>query len=205
MTATAHQDFEGFVLPAPVAGHPGLELCNTIAGWGEEATFDYLHDYEHVASLAAALDLIDRDRMRALLQEAAAHPGAARQVLAETRRFRASLYAVLTRDRPDDKDVDRVSRTFAAAAAARRLDKVGPWGSRWVIPEEVGLRTPLLALAWEARALVESDEHTTVGRCPGSECGWLFTNPSGRRRWCVMSICGNRAKARRFAERHAAS
>lgn len=205
MTATVHQDFEGFVLPASVSGHPGLELCNTLAGWGEETAYDYLQDYAHLASLAAALGLIDRGRMRSLLQEAEAHPEAAHRVLAETRRFRASLYAVLTQDRPAGKDVERVSRTFAAAAAARRLDRVGTWGSRWVISQEVGLRAPLLALAWEARSLVESDEHTTVGRCPGSECGWLFTNPSGRRRWCVMSVCGNRAKARRYAERHAGS
>ncbi|HEX9231378.1 MAG TPA: CGNR zinc finger domain-containing protein [Jatrophihabitantaceae bacterium] len=30
----------------------------------------------------------------------------------------------------------------------------------------------------------------------------MFLDPSGRRRWCEMSVCGNRAKVRRYAQRH---
>src|SRR5438094_835516 len=40
-----------------------------------------------------------------------------------------------------------------------------------------------------------------VDACPSHDCGWLFTNPTGRRRWCSMALCGNRAKARRHAHR----
>jgi len=38
-----------------------------------------------------------------------------------------------------------------------------------------------------------------VRRCANPECGWLFLDDSraGKRRWCSMSACGNRAKARR--------
>jgi predicted RNA-binding Zn ribbon-like protein len=38
-----------------------------------------------------------------------------------------------------------------------------------------------------------------VRRCANPECGWLFLDDSraGKRRWCSMSSCGNRAKARR--------
>jgi predicted RNA-binding Zn ribbon-like protein len=39
-----------------------------------------------------------------------------------------------------------------------------------------------------------------VRACPGAGCGWLFYDPRGRRRWCVMAVCGNRAKAARHAE-----
>ncbi|MEM7170529.1 MAG: CGNR zinc finger domain-containing protein [Pseudomonadota bacterium] len=39
--------------------------------------------------------------------------------------------------------------------------------------------------------------------CPGDHCAWLFLDDSrtGRRRWCAMETCGNRAKARRHYER----
>lgn len=39
--------------------------------------------------------------------------------------------------------------------------------------------------------------------CPGDDCGWLFIDETknGRRRWCMMASCGNRAKARRHYER----
>jgi hypothetical protein len=38
-----------------------------------------------------------------------------------------------------------------------------------------------------------------VRRCANPECGWLFLDDSraGKRRWCSMSSCGNRARARR--------
>jgi predicted RNA-binding Zn ribbon-like protein len=40
-----------------------------------------------------------------------------------------------------------------------------------------------------------------VSRCPGRDCGWLFLNLSGRRRWCSMSTCGSREKMRRLYQR----
>jgi predicted RNA-binding Zn ribbon-like protein len=42
-----------------------------------------------------------------------------------------------------------------------------------------------------------SREH--VHTCPS--CGWLFLDPRGRRRWCSMATCGNRAKVRAHAAR----
>jgi predicted RNA-binding Zn ribbon-like protein len=34
--------------------------------------------------------------------------------------------------------------------------------------------------------------------CPGEDCGWAFYDGSRNRsgRWCSMSVCGGRAKAR---------
>src|SRR5947209_994631 len=40
-----------------------------------------------------------------------------------------------------------------------------------------------------------------VSHCPGRDCGWLFLNLSGRRRWCSMSTCGSREKMRRLYRR----
>jgi predicted RNA-binding Zn ribbon-like protein len=51
--------------------------------------------------------------------------------------------------------------------------------------------------------LQRSDLSSRLRVCSADECGWLFldTSKSGRRRWCDMSDCGNREKARRFAQR----
>lgn len=40
--------------------------------------------------------------------------------------------------------------------------------------------------------------------CAGETCDWAFLDQSrqGNRRWCDMSVCGNRAKAKRFRGRH---
>jgi predicted RNA-binding Zn ribbon-like protein len=39
--------------------------------------------------------------------------------------------------------------------------------------------------------------------CDNETCRWVFydASPTGRRRWCSMASCGNRAKARRHRER----
>lgn len=46
-----------------------------------------------------------------------------------------------------------------------------------------------------------------VRRCPAADCAWVFWDSSknASRRWCSMRICGNRAKARAFADRHRAT
>jgi predicted RNA-binding Zn ribbon-like protein len=51
--------------------------------------------------------------------------------------------------------------------------------------------------------LLSSGARTQIHECGGDGCGWLFldTSRNGRRRWCTMQGCGNRAKARRFYER----
>jgi CGNR zinc finger/Putative stress-induced transcription regulator len=42
-----------------------------------------------------------------------------------------------------------------------------------------------------------------IRRCPAEDCAWAFWDSSakGTRRWCTMRVCGNRAKARAFAQR----
>lgn len=55
--------------------------------------------------------------------------------------------------------------------------------------------TTLVAVS--AVEMLMSEERTRVRRCNGHACGWLFVDrsPAGRRRWCAMEMCGNRAKA----------
>jgi predicted RNA-binding Zn ribbon-like protein len=49
-----------------------------------------------------------------------------------------------------------------------------------------------------ALTLLMEKELSRTKRCAGMECGWLFfdTTKNSRRRWCVMRVCGNRAKVR---------
>jgi len=63
------------------------------------------------------------------------------------------------------------------------------------------------ALARIATPLVEAIATGDTARfrvCANHDCRWVFEDESraGRRRWCDMSSCGNRAKVRRYRERH---
>jgi predicted RNA-binding Zn ribbon-like protein len=50
--------------------------------------------------------------------------------------------------------------------------------------------------------LSDPDELDMIRECPGEDCGYLFRDTShGRRRWCSMKSCGNRAKVQAFRDR----
>ena len=53
-----------------------------------------------------------------------------------------------------------------------------------------------------AHYLADHDAHR-LGVCADETCGWLFIDesPAGRRRWCDMRTCGNRAKVARHRAR----
>jgi predicted RNA-binding Zn ribbon-like protein len=56
-----------------------------------------------------------------------------------------------------------------------------------------------------ARELTQGDPKR-MRVCANDECRWVFRDysPAGRRKWCDMSTCGNRAKAARHRERQKA-
>ena len=52
--------------------------------------------------------------------------------------------------------------------------------------------------------LVAAGDTSRFRICANDGCRWVFedTSRGGRRRWCDMSSCGNRAKVRRYRDRH---
>lgn len=124
--------------------------------------------------------------------------------LLQARRLRDSVYrtfsAIAQRQQPSRDDLERIRRTYAAAVDAGALViSDGGWTWSWPADERRGVR---FAVASDAVALLEDPERLArVSRCPGAHCGWLFLNASGRRRWCAMSACGSREKARRAYRR----
>jgi len=191
---------DGLVLPVPIATHPALDFCNTLAGWHEPGAFDYLATYAHLAVWARETGLGDERSTTEALERASVDPrGAARQ-LERARSLRGALYRACT-DPTDDLAWDAVTGEARAAAALAVLSRSAAPGRRWSIAPDVGLERPVLELAREAADLLAGTDLRHVRACPGTHCGWLFVDPSGRRRWCTMEVCGNRAKARRHAER----
>jgi predicted RNA-binding Zn ribbon-like protein len=181
---------DGLVLPAFVAGDAALDFCNTRAGWGEPEPREYLTSYDHLVVWAREAGLVEPAAAERLRKA-----GGGEKALARALRLRGAIYEACTDS--GDEAWDVVAAEAHRAATAARLTR----GAGWVIPEEVGLELPVLEVARAAATLLSSDELAKVGRCPGHSCGWLFKDPRGRRRWCVMAVCGNREKARRHARK----
>jgi predicted RNA-binding Zn ribbon-like protein len=61
------------------------------------------------------------------------------------------------------------------------------------------------AVAGSLAHFLADHEPGRLRRCASDTCRWLFVDrsPGGRRRWCVMRVCGNRDKVRRHRQRTA--
>jgi predicted RNA-binding Zn ribbon-like protein len=119
------------------------------------------------------------------------------------RALHLTFAAIARGEEPPLDAIETVRATHAAAVAdAHVAEREGVWSLEWDPddPRRVRFVVALdaLALLGDARRLPR------VRRCPGRNCGWLFLDLSGRRRWCSMTTCGSREKMRRMYERRRA-
>ena len=191
---------DGLVLPIGLGGHPALDFANTLAGWSSAEPREYLTTYAHLAVWARDAHLIEPVTETRLRRKAEHDPGQGARQLERARGLRGALYAACT-DPSADTGWAAVEREAHEAAEVARLVRDAPPGRRWVIPDGAGLAMPVMEVARAAGDLLASTDLRQVRCCPGRDCGWLFLDPRGQRRWCTMAVCGNRAKARRHAQR----
>ena len=165
---------------------------------------DALYDFERFVRWLEAAQLLDTERAASMRRRALQQPAGALAVLGDARRVRTVLRALAERgDVSHDIRTDalaEINRVLGRSAGTRRLEIQGD-GSfvRAFVPVGdafAGLLIPIVESAADALILREL---TRVRRCADPRCGRVFQDETknGRRRWCDMATCGNRAKAAR--------
>lgn len=217
MAATKAKTSEGpeAVQPARrfsfLGGDPSIDFVNTVDEWLSDTPTDRLTTYKDLLDWSEQAGLVRSDVIASLRVDASKRPQDAERALRTARRFRKNLYRILigvaSAASPNVKDLDAITRLARKAAAHSRLVHRGG-GFSWALDEESASRLdrPVWELARTAVALLSSDSVRHVRQCADETCGWLFIDRSRNqsRRWCDMSSCGNRAKARRnYAHRKA--
>jgi predicted RNA-binding Zn ribbon-like protein len=93
-----------------------------------------------------------------------------------------------------------LARVNAAAAAPPPVPRVVSGSLR----RHGGLPAALSAIARDGLALFALEDPSTLRFCAGERCTRPFLDRSrgGRRRWCGMAGCGDRAKAAAYRARH---
>ncbi len=192
----------GQPMPKKFGGHPALELCNTGAGWHEpmRPEFEWIRSYDRLAIWAWYQDHITETQREELRAGAQNNPAEAADALAEFRELRDALYPILTHEE-HGHEFDTVSAIAQRASQQMQLVRLDNGLAQWRIPHAKVLELPVLVAAASAAELLCSHLRNRVKACPGNDCGWLFIDARGRRRWCSMASCGNRAKARAYAKR----
>jgi predicted RNA-binding Zn ribbon-like protein len=189
---------EGRPLPDAVAGHPALELCNTRAIWGSESPKEYLHDYVTLLLWAREHQVLTPAETAALRSAGERDPVGAQDVLRRVIDLRDQLYAVVTS--ATDPVAEASLHAMVAEAAVVSTYRRRPDGTLQ-LDGGAGVAVPLHRIALVAHDLLAGHGVADVLLCQGEGCGWVFLDPAHRRHWCVMAVCGNRAKVKRYAAR----
>lgn len=166
---------------------------------------DALDAFDTFVQWLSAARILDAERASAMLKRAQQQPTGASAALHEARRIRNVLRALAERggapaERATQVAIGEINRILGRSAGTRRVEprSDGGFTRNFVTVGDVfaGLLIPIIESA--ADALV-SGELARVRRCADSRCSRVFFDGSrnGKRRWCEMATCGNRAKAAR--------
>ena len=183
----------------------GLDFINTLE-------FEKGQPIEHFDLLETALawlfrnDLLHREMLKLEMQRADEDPLGADKTLAKIRKVRGAMReladATVDRRPADARQVDEVNRALRTHYVYYLVP--GPDG---VSMDHRHLGDPVdgaMARLAESLAREVSQGHPERLRiCANEECRWIFndTSRTGRRRWCDMTTCGNRAKVARHRAR----
>lgn len=168
---------------------------------------DALRDFESLITWLEAGSVLDGERALGMRRRAREQPSGAAATLVDAKRVRASLRALAERgagatvgEQVRNEALIEINRILGRSAGTRRLERRGdgtyvrafvPVGDAFA-----GLMIPIVESAADALILGELPR---VRRCADARCVRVFYDgtKNGRRRWCDMATCGNRAKAAR--------
>jgi predicted RNA-binding Zn ribbon-like protein len=170
--------------------------------------FDALREFETFVQWLEAANVVDTERAAGLRRRAQQQPSGAAAALVDARRVRASLRALAERgsttERARNDTIAEINRILGRSAGTRRLEPNGDGSfTRSFVPVGdafAGLMIPVVESAADALVI---GELSRIRRCADGRCPRVFYDgtKNGRRRWCDMATCGNRAKAARHRVR----
>ncbi len=167
---------------------------------------------DHLAAPEAALEwlighnLLHPDARKAELERIAADPAHGQKLLAKVARVRAAMRELVDASvarrppaRGDLAEVNRVLRTHYVTVLVPSADGV-TMGHRH---EGDPIDGALARLTESIARYLGEGKIDRLRVCANESCSWAFFDSSrtGRRKWCDMTTCGNRAKAARHRER----
>lgn len=204
-TPTGQARWEGFKL---LGGAPCLDFVNTLDWRESDGPIDWFAGYGDLIAWAVRGGVLDAAGAGRLRARAGRDPAGAAEALARARALREAMHAIFAARIDGRRTPPKALAALNAAlgdAPPRRALVTLSGGFAWARgPTTEGFDAPSHAAIWSAGDLLASDRLERLRRCADPVCGWLFLDESrsGRRRWCSMADCGNRAKARRHHARH---
>ena len=200
MTSTSRPDskfpatFQGLSL---VAGHPALDLVNTVKYRGNENPQDKLRDFADVVDWALTAGLASAAECAVLTQDFQSQT-LWRKVVS----LREALWSLLNFKLVSAKIYTRALATIETAISNLRHDaKINP--QTGALTRHIRMQSWKSLVARIVASIADLLSHRSdllIKTCDGCDCDWVFIDrtKASRRRWCDTKTCGNIARARNF-------
>jgi predicted RNA-binding Zn ribbon-like protein len=190
-------------------GHIALDMANTISRREDaERRREHLESYSDLVAFAVQDRILSAKQANTLLLHANRNNASAVRSFRKAIVLREAIYRVfrdIAQRRPvRSNDLLAINNSALQAVLHRQLSGGnGSYRWEWQTNDSQQLDRILWPIAQAAADLLTSDELKLVRWCEAPDCEWLFLDHSRNRsrRWCDMTSCGNRAKARRHYQR----
>jgi predicted RNA-binding Zn ribbon-like protein len=186
---------------------------------GDKLSIDFANTCQAPAELSwdrlirflESTEIISPDRSTQLLGLPESDPPAAEALLRKARRLGAAarllFSAMVRKQRITAEWIEPINEVLRVTEGH---DELLPDGGVWrieFIAREGGLEWLLAAVARSAAEIVAEGASARLRVCANPACALFFYDESRthRRRWCSMSVCGNRSKVAAFARKHASA
>ena len=183
-----------------------LDFANTL-GDRPRSTNEHLGSYADLLRFSRQAGSLTREELNGLDRVYDDCDGCVDPVFGKVIELREAIYRIFSdiasKQGPTAADIEQLNKVLHKALRQLEIRGRGA-GFDWVWGGPIqALDRPLWPIARSAADLLTSGELRSIRECASETCSWLFIDNSRnqRRRWCDMSTCGNRAKARRHYQR----
>ena len=189
-----------------IGGALCLDFANTLYGHGKTPLHEYLFSYRDLVLWSRHAGILSDALATRLFHKAARFPNDALVVFHRAIALRETIFrffdAVAHHQAPQGSDLAALDSARFEAISHTHVDRTAK-GYTLDWNDKAALDLMLWQIAVSAVELMTSENLTRVRECNGDTCDWLFVDTSRNhlRRWCSMSVCGNRAKVRSFVQR----
>jgi len=184
-----------------------LSYANTLTWRGDPAPIEKLHELTDILGWIERTGVVTAAATRPIRHWSRSHAEGVATVFAEAIAIREALFrifsAIAVGEAIRPRDFALLKAAVAKTPPRSQLNRAGEhygWQIDELRPSVADVLAPVL---WSAGDLLLNAGQRRIRCCANKECLWLFIDQSknGTRRWCDMSSCGNRAKARRHYSR----
>ncbi|MBV9569468.1 MAG: ABATE domain-containing protein [Hyphomicrobiales bacterium] len=184
-----------------IAGGVALDFANTQSGRGGKRAVEHLRENADIVAWAVHAGLIDEPTARRIIARLSRGDEEFSRFLHDALSLREAIHRVIAaiahREPPAGTDLSHLAACCASALAKASLE-MGEEGARWRWPTQEPVPETILGpIALSVIGILRETDARCLKQCSGEHCGWVFFDMTKNRsrRWCEMSVCGNRAKA----------